>query len=243
MKQIPERPTLFPFQNALTPAQTRLGWCYLPLHIFAWPFLLSAFAEFSQTPITEGQINLIYYGVGFAFVLVFMWKFLRANYEMLCDRLLFSILAMLTSIMVYYALSYLAALILLLAEGGVAENPNNSAVVATDPDSFAIIRAIGMFIAPVVEEVLFRGIAFGSLRKYSRFSAYVISIALFCAYHVWQYVYATGEWSLLIYAVQYIPAGFVLARTYERTGSIWTSIFFHMGVNVFSFAYLAQNAA
>ena len=31
--------------------------------------------------------------------------------------------------------------------------------------------------------------------------------------------------------IQYIPVSFLLCRVYERTNTIWSSIFFHMLVN------------
>ncbi len=231
---------IMPFANPMSRSQTWLGWCYLPVHIFALPFILSAFAEFSQTPITQGRLNFIYYIISLAFVLVFLVRYLRRNFDTLCDRFALCLVIALSSILIYYALSYLAALILLLCEGGLADNPNNAQLVAISRKEFPMMSTISIFLAPLVEEVLFRGVVFGSMQKYSRFSAYVISIALFCIYHVWQYIYVSLDWTLLIYAVQYIPAGFVLARLYERTGTIWASIFFHMGVNAFSFAFMSQ---
>jgi membrane protease YdiL (CAAX protease family) len=38
--------------------------------------------------------------------------------------------------------------------------------------------------------------------------------------------------------VQYLPISIVLAWIYERSGTIWTSIFFHMGINAMSFYVL-----
>ena len=244
MDKLPERPEipkLPPFVNMLSRSQMRIGWCWLVIHAVALPFILSAFAEFAETPMSEGQVNLLYYVISFAFVMLFLGKFLRRSFDVLCDRIVFCLVVMVSGVVVYYALSYLAALILVLAEGGLPEeNPNNAAIAGVALRDFGIMRAVSIFIAPIVEEVLFRGVAFGSMRKYSRFSAYVISIALFCIYHVWQYVLVSEDWTLLIYMVQYIAPGFVLARIYERSGSIWPAIFFHMGVNAFSFAYLAQ---
>lgn len=54
---------------------------------------------------------------------------------------------------------------------------------------------------------------------------------MFCLYHVWQYAVLLWDASYLLLAIQYIPAAVVLCRIYERSGSIWTSIFFHMSVN------------
>ena len=38
--------------------------------------------------------------------------------------------------------------------------------------------------------------------------------------------------------LQYLPAGFLLCRCYERTNSVWCSIFFHMLVNLVSLRLL-----
>ena len=60
-------------------------------------------------------------------------------------------------------------------------------------------------------------------------------VLLFAVYHVWGYaLYDPMAW---IFAVQYIPVGFLLCRVYERTDSIWGSILFHMLIN-----FLALNA-
>jgi membrane protease YdiL (CAAX protease family) len=40
------------------------------------------------------------------------------------------------------------------------------------------------------------------------------------------------------FILQYIPASLLLARCYERTNSIWCSIFFHMLVNGVSISAL-----
>ena len=57
-------------------------------------------------------------------------------------------------------------------------------------------------------------------------------VFVFCIYHVWQYTLALWDISYLLMAIQYIPAAFTLCWIYEQSGSVWTSIFFHMGVNL-----------
>ena len=52
---------------------------------------------------------------------------------------------------------------------------------------------------------------------------------LFALYHVWSY--ALADPTAWIYLLQYLPAGFLLARVYEKTNSLWASIFLHMTVN------------
>lgn len=79
---------------------------------------------------------------------------------------------------------------------------------------------------------MFRAGIFGTLRRYSRWGAYVVSVLAFSAYHVWGY--AISEPSYWIFLIQYVPVSLLLCRVYERTNSIWCSIFFHMLVNCIS---------
>ena len=58
----------------------------------------------------------------------------------------------------------------------------------------------------------------------------------FSLYHVW--TYALQDPVYWIYLLEYIPVAGLLARCYERTNSIWCSIFFHMLVNGISLSAL-----
>ena len=86
-----------------------------------------------------------------------------------------------------------------------------------------------VFLAPVVEETLFRGCVFGTLREYSRAGAYLVSCLLWGLAHVWQYT--AGDWSYLLLALQYVAPGLAMAWTYERSGSLWGSVLLHGTVN------------
>ena len=92
--------------------------------------------------------------------------------------------------------------------------------------------------SPTVEELMFRAGIFGALRRRSRFAAYAVSALVFSLYHVWGFAIADPiNW---IYIIQYIPVSLLLARCYERTNSIWSSIFFHMTVNAVSLQALSM---
>ena len=96
---------------------------------------------------------------------------------------------------------------------------------------FNMTFALAVFLAPMVEEPLFRGAVFGSLYRRSRWAAYAVSAALFSLYHVWQFAAAYGDPTYLIYALAYVPVSLALAFAYERSGSIWVPIAFHMTIN------------
>ena len=108
-------------------------------------------------------------------------------------------------------------------------NLNDAAISDRLAASPGITVLIVVFLAPAVEETLFRGYVFGALREYSRAGAYVFSCLLWALAHVWQY--AAGDWSYLLMAAQYAAPGLVMAWTYERAGCLWGSIFLHGVVN------------
>lgn len=227
-----------PFENQMDRTQTILGWVYLPLHFLVLPLLLSAYAVYAPDGLSDIDINLIYYAVGVAFVLLAMWSYLRRGFDILCDNLLRCLLTLLAAYGLDYLLSCGVTLVMTLLEGSL-ENPNNAQIMDMAQVSSGTMKAIAVFLAPIVEEVLFRGVVFGSLRPRSRLLAYAASILLFSVYHVWQYaaVYGMGVY---IYVLQYIPVSFALAWSYERTNTIWTPIFFHMALNAVSFYVLSM---
>ena len=92
----------------------------------------------------------------------------------------------------------------------------------------------------VEEETLFRGVVFQSLRRKGRVLAYVVSGGLFCLYHVWSYALAEGNALLLLYALQYVPVTLIMTWVYERSGSLWTSVFFHSSYNFLSLFAMRQ---
>ena len=110
-------------------------------------------------------------------------------------------------------------------------NPNSQAVsdlTALNPDA---IKAVAILLAPIVEEVLFRGVLFGTVRKKSRIFAYILSTVAFAFYHLWQYFLTGFSWHLLLYMLQYVPASIALAWSYEKGRSIWSPVFLHMIMN------------
>jgi len=227
-----------PFENQMSGTQTILGWIYLAAHAAVLPYLLGLLAKYSPEPLSDAAANLIYYAIGIVFCLTVMFTFLRRSFDRLVDNLRLCILTVFLALMLDYALSGIAALLLLLVDGMV-ENPNNATVMEMADQSGGTVKAIGIFLAPIVEEILFRGVLFGSIRTRSRIWAYVASVAAFSLYHVWQYAIVGGDPAMLLYALQYVPVSIVLAWAYERSGSIWTNIFFHMGFNAMSFYVLS----
>ncbi len=88
---------------------------------------------------------------------------------------------------------------------------------------------LAVVLAPLVEETLFRGIIFGSLRTYfGKWTAAAISAALFSALHLQVY----GFFPRFI-------LGLVLAHLYERNRSLYPSMAFHALNNLVAMTLIA----
>ena len=226
-----------PFECRLTRTETALGWCYFWIHFFVLPILFGLLVQYYPDGLDEVTGNVAYFAIGFLFCLIALHGLLRRDYDTLSDGLGRCALTVLMALGLDYILSMgVAALIVLFQDSAVS--PNNELVTQLAGQNPGAIRAIAVFIAPVVEETLFRGVVFGSLRKKSRVLAYAASIVLFSLYHVWQYAVVFADARLLLWAVQYIPVSAALAWSYERTGTVWTSIFVHMIINAMAFAVM-----
>lgn len=210
-----------------------LSLCYLPLHIAVVPTL--ALLLLQKLGADEDLLNFTVYALGAVILVLIGRKFLRRDFDRLCDRPGFVILQVLLcyGAMLFMNLAVNSVLMLFLGEG-VTENPNNQEVISVAGKSAGSMRAAAVFLAPVMEEIIFRGGIFGGLRKRSRVLAYGVSMLLFSFYHVLPYV--TEDPIYLLYVLQYLPASFLLCRCYEHTDTIWGSIFLHMLINGVSFA-------
>ena len=58
--------------------------------------------------------------------------------------------------------------------------------------------------------------------------------ALFALVHVWQFAVANRDPAYFLRMVQYLIPGLVLAWAYDHSGTLWSSISLHAGVNALS---------
>jgi len=216
------------FANTMTKGQKTAGLIYLPLHVFVLPLLLGMAGYYLPGGLSLSAANIIYYAVGFFYCLGFMWRYLRLSYDIFLDNAGKSLIAISTGYLLSLLLSFLVSSLMLWLFGDEAANPNNELVLEMADMNPQGILGLVVFLAPVVEEVLFRGVIFGALRNKSRFLAFAVSILAFGIYHVWQLALAEMDWQVLLFALEYLPLGFAFAWVYEKSGSIWAPIFLHM---------------
>lgn len=204
----------------------------LLLHVLVFPIALSLLTAMRPELLTNAEINLVYYIATTLLVFIFLGRYLRRSFDGLVDapaRCLSS-----------FAIGWGIYLLLTIAAAGVmdalglGDNLNQDSIDSMLGQERRLIIVMTVFLAPIAEECLFRGGLFCGLYPKSRFAAYAVSMLLFCVYHVWQYALALGDVRYLLMLIQYLPAAFVLCWVYERSGSVWTNIFFHMSVNAYA---------
>lgn len=103
--------------------------------------------------------------------------------------------------------------------GGPVENPQLRALAPEGFSwtSFVIMLLLVGVLVPIAEEIVFRGLVFGWLRKHLRFAFAAPLSAVFFALVHW-------VWFLVpVLACM----GLVLAAIYERSGSLWPAIILH----------------
>lgn len=103
----------------------------------------------------------------------------------------------------------------------ILESHNNIMGEITSSESFILVFFATAIIAPVIEELFFRGLIYGRLRQAMKpIVAIFISSLLFGIFH--------GN---IVQGVYAFFIGFVLALVYEKTGALWLSIVGHALIN------------
>ena len=205
---------------------------YLPVHLVLLQLGFTALVERGVLP--EARATLLYYVVGFLYMVLTAFGFLRRDFDALIDAPFYCIREILRAYLWMLGFNLILGMLLLLVSG--EENPNNQSVMNVYVQDMGSMKAAVIFLAPVVEEMMFRAGIFGVLRRKNRRAAYLVSALCFALYHVVPYALQVPIY--WVFVLQYIPVSLLLARCYERTNSIWCSIFFHMLVNGVSLSAL-----
>ena len=221
------------FTSAMSKRETILVLAYLPVHLVLLQIVFGLLIRRGTLP--SATANLIYYVLGFVYMLVAAFAFLRRDFDPLADRPLYTFLEVISSYGWMFICNFIVGMLMLgLPEG--SGNPNNQSILETAAGNPQFTQAAVVYLGPLVEEMLFRAGIFGTLRRKNRIAAYAVSSLLFALYHVLPYAVTNAfNW---VYLLQYLPVSFLLARCYERTNSIWGSTMFHMLVNGIAFSTL-----
>ena len=206
------------------------GWVFFALYFLVFPFVMAGvqwvFDETWSLYLSDAAYGVLYYLFSDVLVFLVFWSFLQNGLDILMDYLPENLFAFLTGLVGTLMLRFLVML-----PPYPVENP----IFQDWPQQFAYSPwatiAIVVILMPIVEEVLFRGLLFGGLRRYSRPLAWVLTVLVYMLYSVWTFAFSFGEARYLVLGLQYLPMALGLTWCYDRGGSIWSPIALHMVLN------------
>lgn len=214
----------------MTRSELGLGWVWLVFELLLLPTLLNLLNSLLPVPLSRVYVNFIYFGLNCGFVLGFFHKFLGRSLASAGSNFWPFIQAVVLGFVGYWICTAgLSALFPLIAPDFT--NLNDRSIAALAGSHYVLMVISTVILVPTAEEVLFRGVVFGSIRKKSRFWAYLVSVLIFGFFHISSYLSTGDVVSLVLGFAQYVPAGLFLAWSYEKANSVFAPIVIHTAIN------------
>ena len=221
----------------MTAGEQIAGVVFFVIYLLVLPFATAPIFRFVERliamDIPRAVEHTIYYYVLFAVTVIIFHDFLGRTTRYLFDRFTLVGKTLLMGMVAHYGLNELVYRLVNLVISS-RTNLNDTTISAQIDDAPRSTLLIVIFLAPFVEEVLFRGLVFGNLKNKSRLLGYVVSCLLFAALHVWQFAVNDQDVTYFLVMLQYLVPGVVLSWAYEHSGTLWTAIGVHAAVNALS---------
>ena len=219
-----------PLPITLTRPEFDWGVRYLLFQLVFLPSILRLIFHRLFPDYTGAHLNFAFFAVNFLAVVWIFRSFLAQSLGQIPARSVKILLYALGGFAAYQVMTFAMNILTTLLMPDFF-NVNDASIAVTTRKSYWLM-AIGVaLLAPVTEELFYRALLFGTLHRRSRLLAYTASILVFCTIHVSGYVGRYAWDHLLLCFAQYIPAGLILAWTYEQSGSIFAPIAIHIAVN------------
>ena len=213
------------------------GVVFFVIYLLVLPFVTNPLFDLAgrllAVPISAALRDVLYYYILFAVTIIIFHGFLARTSRHLMDNLGGACKTAAAGLVGLYGLNELVYRLTNLIFTN-RTNLNDTTISAQIDDAPHMTLLIVIFLAPFVEEVLFRGLVFGNLKSRSRALAYVVSCLLFALLHVWQFAVVKQDVTYFLLMIQYLVPGLVLAWAYDHSGTLWASIGLHAAVNALS---------
>ena len=207
-----------------------LGWLYMAFSLLCLPAALTWVNGQLADPLDEATLNFVFYLTNFLFIAGIFFRFLRASLVAAWRDIWNFIQAVILGYVAYLAASKAMEFIMPLLMPGFS-NINDAAIAELAKANYTLMLVGVVFLAPVAEEMLYRGLIFRQLWQSSKAAAYLVSMAAFAAIHVLGYIGSEDLGRLVLCFIQYLPAGLCLAWTYTKADNIVAPMVVHAIVN------------
>lgn len=222
------------YASHLTDFEKLAGVTLLVIYLVVLPFfggwITDQIGALLGITISRAVSNIICFYLLFAAVVLIFHAFLYQTTQSFIKTMERSFKTLGLALVFFYGLNEILYRVTHLLWGNLT-NLNDTALITQISTAPRMMALVVIFLAPFIEEMLFRGLIFGWLREHSRAVAYVVSCVLFALLHVWEYAVFHADLSYLLLMVQYIVPGFIFTWAYDHSGNLWTSIAAHACVN------------
>ncbi len=210
--------------------QMRYGWRFLLFQLTFMGYFLSLGLALLNLTVSDAGFNFLFYCISFLVVAVLFRRFWLNSLRQVSERIANVLLALLIGFVAVRLLT-IAINVLIYWLNPNFSNANDQSIAETTRQSLLLTGIVTVFLAPVAEEALYRGVVFGSLFGRSKVAAYLTSTGLFAFAHISGYIGLVPVGTLGLAFVQYLPAGAILAGAYHYSGNLLAPILLHAALN------------
>lgn len=216
--------------TSLSSQETLSGIVYLAVQLFVLPHVLFWCNRQLDAPMTEAEINFIFYFINFMAMLVIFRNFLGNSLQQATRHPIQLLESVILGLVFYYACTWCTTRIIGLLAPGFS-NYNDEAISAMSRGNSFLMLIGTVVLVPPFEECMYRGLVFRNLYGKNKWAAYIVSILLFAIIHILGYLGKYSPLELLMAVFQYLPAGLCLAWSYARADTIFAPMFVHAAIN------------
>lgn len=205
---------------------------YLYFSPIIFKFLIKLYTLYVTSDVAVENIN-VYYNVlvasSSAIIILFLFRdFIKENWKIFKENFLENIIWIMTiGLAAVYLFSFVGEIFVnVLLPSNLQEASNQTLVETLVSYNVGLMAFNAVILAPIVEELLFRGLIFNTLRQKNVLLAHLISAFLFGFLHVYSYILA-GDMTEWIKLIPYMMAGFAFSFAYEKRQTIIAPIMLH----------------
>ncbi len=217
--------------HPLSAREQTAGLVYTVFSLFFLPILLPAANSWLAKPLGNVWINFIYYCLNILCLSALLRGFLR-KHLVYAGKHIWKVLGWcLLGFAIYYVSTGILSFFIKKLVPGFS-NVNDDNIAQQFSENYWVMAIGTILLVPTAEELMHRALIFGSLKKSYPKAAYPVSMVFFAAVHVMSYVGVQPPLYLALAFLQYLPAGWVLAWCYKKSGCIFVPILIHTIVNI-----------
>ena len=212
------------------------GFCYFAFQLLLLPELLTLLNARLSHPLSEAELNFVFYMINFIAVLLIFHDFLSCAAVQAARHPAYLCQAIILGLAAYYACLLATDWIVGLLVPSCS-NYNDAAIISMRQENRFLVLIGTVILVPTVEECFFRGLVFRNLYGKSKWAAYLVSMLAFAMIHILGYVGQYTPLELLMAVLQYLPAGLCLAWSYTKADTIFAPIVIHAAVNFITLSH------